>query len=862
MSLFSASQSFGQRPMEYLDRALVGLEVSNGVFLSWRMLGTDDPDIGFNLYRNGTKITSSPITTSTNYVDAQGKATDKYKVETIVTGGDNEFSDEITVWPRTGATATTGKAWIARKEIPLPAPPTDEGATYVPGDMSVGDLDGDGDYELIFEWEGPVPYLEAVDLEGNSFWRIKCGPNTTKAKLAILVFDFDGDGKAEVACKTGPGTIDGQGNHLSKGPAAVDDNDHILERSWGGHIIEDDAYITVFEGKTGAELATTPYWPQIGPQATMQDTWGDNHGYRAASIKAAILRHKELGPLMVFARGIYTRIAMGALKFDGKKLELVWTFDTENGYSGYRGQGNHSVAVGDVDGDGSDELMYGAAAIDHDGTGLYNTNRGHGDSHAIADHDPDHPGLEYYQGHENGTYGISMRDAGTGEILWEVLSESDVGRAWAADVNPSYRGSEVISISTEDRDCKGNIIPTNYNSYHQPVYFDGNIERELRSGASVNGASGRIFTGWYYGATTIHYTKEDANLVADIIGDWREEIILPRNDNKALVMFSTWFPTERKNYTLMHDPTYRMNVAVQSIGYNQPAHVGYYFPDGAPTPDIKLVKYDPTAVVEKPDTTTPVIVTPNNVLQPIDAECVAYLPDLSEILEVNDPDHAEFYFSQTPAIGTLIGEIGEKLNVSVIVNDGYGNNSKEVSFDVTAVDATAPIITKAFADHTLQPSSGCTRAIPDYTKYVTAEDFCTSELTITMQPAAGTLLSGDNDSVAVTLTFDDNSGNTTDTTFTVTLVAPGCDVASVNNLNGQTIRIYPNPVEDFAYLNLPGSTSGSYSIEIFDMAGLKVYAKETNKQQIAINMQAFTSGLYMVRVNGNTTSYQECIIKK
>ena len=193
--------------------------------------------------------------------------------------------------------------------------------------------------------------------------------------------------------------------------------------------------------------------------------------------------------------------------------------------------------------------MYGACAIDHDGTGLYSTGRGHGDSHHLTDHDPDRPGLEYYQGHENGTYGISMRDAATGEIIWEVLSTADVGRAWAADVNSDYRGSEVVSISTDDYDCKGNLIPTAYNSYDQPVYFDGDVQRELRSGASVNG-DGRLFTGWYYGATTIHSSKDDANLVADIIGDWREEIILPRYDYQALILFTSWFPTERKKLYL------------------------------------------------------------------------------------------------------------------------------------------------------------------------------------------------------------------------------------------------------------------------------------------------------------------------
>ena len=297
---------FAQRPMEYLNRAPVALEASNGVYLTWRMLGTDPADVGFNIYRNGVKVNTSPVTTSTNYEDASGTKNDSYYVETIVPNGTNEVSATISVWPLAGATRTTNKPWIARKEIPLPAAPTDEGATYVPGDMSVGDLDGDGEYELVFEWEGPVPYLQAIDLDGNSLWRIKNGPNTTRNKLALLVYDFDGDGRAEVACKTGPGTIDGLGNYLSKGPAAFDNDADTVLRSWGGHLMEDKAYITVFNGSTGKEIATTEYWPTIGPASTMYDTWGDTHGYRAASIKAAVLHNDDLGPVMVFTPwGIY-----------------------------------------------------------------------------------------------------------------------------------------------------------------------------------------------------------------------------------------------------------------------------------------------------------------------------------------------------------------------------------------------------------------------------------------------------------------------------------------------------------------------------------------------------------------------------
>ncbi|MCB1130602.1 MAG: rhamnogalacturonan lyase [Verrucomicrobiae bacterium] len=581
------------RIMEWLDRGMVALELDKGVFLSWRALGTDDDHTGFNLYRNGGKITDLALTGASNYIDPDGTKGDRYAVEVVSKDDILDKSNEIPVWPRKAASHEGAKNKrvppLAYLEIPVDAP-TEQ---HKIGDASVGDLDGDGDYELIFEWEGVPPFLDAVTLEGKRLWRIGGGPNTDRQKLAFMVYDFDGDGKAEVACKTGPGTRDGTGRFLNKGPAASDDDGVVLERK-SGRLVEDPSYISVFKGSTGKELATTSYWPPIGPRDEMKATWGDNYGHRSASIKSAVLYQKESYPLMVFARGIYTRIAMGSYRWDGKTLEQVWTFDSEDPehpeYRAYRGQGNHSLAVGDVDNDGSDEIIYGACAIDHDGTGLYSTGFGHGDSHALGDLMPDHPGLEFYQGHEGRDHGVSMRDAATGEILWEIKKSADVGRAWAANVNPGIRGAECTSSATPNLDCNGNEIDTRYSAYAQPILFDGDPEHELRSRTVIEGGpNGRIFQGWHYRASNIHSSKHDACLVADIVGDWREEIVYPRGDKKALIVFTTWLPTERRNFTLMHDPTYRMNVAVQGIGYNQPSYPGFYFAGGQPKSSIRYL---------------------------------------------------------------------------------------------------------------------------------------------------------------------------------------------------------------------------------------------------------------------------------
>ena len=594
LAIMPAATAAEKRPMERLDRGLVAVQAKDGVFVSWRMLGTDARDVAFQLYRNGQPVTGEPISESTNYLDTKGQAGDRYAVAVSIDGTPMDRSAEVAVWPR--KPVVDPEAVKRRRpgapylEIPLAEPPTEK---HVPGDMSVGDLDGDGRYELVFEWEGSEPWLEAIDLEGRQLWRISCGPNTRYNGLGLLVYDFDGDGRAEVACKTGPGTRDGRGNFLGAGPAATDDGSVVLDDK-SKHLLVDQAYITVFAGATGAELTTIRYEPALGTREDMKVNWGDSHGYRAASVKAAVLHHKDLGPLLVFTRGIYTRIAMAAFRWDGQELAKVWTFDThaDKNLAGYEGMGNHSVAVGDVDGDGSDELIYGACAIDHDGKGLYTTGRGHGDFHALADHMPDRPGLELFQGHENSTHGISMVDPATGKVLWEILSKADVGRGWAADVTPEYRGSECTSIISPNLDCRGKPIETDYNSYDSLIYFDGDVERDIRSRTVIedgSGKLGRILTGHHFHAADIHSTKHDANLVADILGDWREEVVFRRKDNRALLLFTTWIPTARKNPTLMHDPVYRMNVVVQNIGYNQPAHVGYFFADGYPDPNITIV---------------------------------------------------------------------------------------------------------------------------------------------------------------------------------------------------------------------------------------------------------------------------------
>ncbi len=591
LTLLGANQVEAQRQMEKLDRGVVAVNRGNDVFISWLMQGTEPENIGFNIYRNVTKITSEPITESTNYVDDNGKTGDTYYVTSVIDGNESVPSKTVEVWSE------------QYKSLPLQTP---DG--YTPNDASVGDLDGDGEYEIVLHQTGTghdnahsgftdPPILQAYKLDGTFLWEINLGINIREGAhyTQFMVYDFDGDGIAEIACKTAPGTKDGTDGYLSKGPAA--DADHQADyRNDGGYILSGPEYLTVFSGETGEELATTDYVPPRGNVSS----WGDNYGNRVDRFLAAVAYLDGEKPSLVMARGYYTRTVLAAWDWDGQNLTHRWTFDSDDsGNEGYAGQGAHSLSVGDVDSDGADEIMYGACAIDHDGTGLYTTGYGHGDATHLGDFDPDREGLEFFMPHEGNVWGISYRDAGTGEMIFDLRHEGDVGRGVAADVYPGERGAEFWGLGTYN--SKGEEINISPSSTNFLVYWDDDPQRELLNGETIDnmnsrGNTERLLTAYNFGASANNGSKSNPSLSADILGDWREEVIWRHHENDRLLIFTTTIPTKRKNYTLMHDPIYRLSIAWQNVAYNQPPHTGFYFADGAPTPNIELIERDMSAM--------------------------------------------------------------------------------------------------------------------------------------------------------------------------------------------------------------------------------------------------------------------------
>lgn len=581
------------REMERLDRGLVAVKVSGGVYLSWRMFGTDPESISFNLYRDGSKVNSEPIATSTNYTDPLGTTSSVYEVRPVLNGSEQNADKSVSVWASQKLTINLDR----------PAGGTNKSGsyTYSPNDIAVGDLDGDGEYELVLKWDpsnskdnsqkgytGNV-YVDAYKLDGTKLWRIDLGVNIRAGAhyTQILVGDYDSDGFAEVAMKTAPGTRDGTGKYLSKGPAASEDHSKDYRNS-NGYILSGNEFLTIFNGKTGAEMATVNYNP---PRGTVK-SWGDSYGNRVDRFLATNAYLDGVKPSMVFQRGYYTRMAIAAYDWDGTNLTERWYYNAATSGKECYGQGNHNLSAGDVDNDGKDEIIEGNCAVDHDGKFMYRVGYGHGDAMHLGDLDPDVEGLEVWTVHEEKPYGYEIHSAATGKILWRETSSGDNGRGVAADVDSTSRGYELWSAANWNTySAKGKQLASSRPSYNFRIYWDGDLLDELLDNVTIskwNSSTAKSTNLITLEGSSCNSTKATPNLSADILGDWREEVIT--HDDSHLFLYTTTIPTTHRVYTLMHDPIYRLAISWQNTAYNQPPHLGFWLGSGKiPTPDITLV---------------------------------------------------------------------------------------------------------------------------------------------------------------------------------------------------------------------------------------------------------------------------------
>lgn len=637
-------------------RAIVALPAqSKGIFVSWRLMPDDDLSTTFDVVRDG-EIIAEGISRATSYTDLTGTTDSQYSIIVKKNGSQTETTPAVSPWGQIYTTLKTDRPAQAYT-------PSGQPYTYEPGDCAIADVDGDGEYELLLKWRpsnhkdngssgngytGQV-LMDCYKLTGEKLWRIDLGPNIRSGEhyTQIVFYDLDGDGRAEMVCKTAPGSVDGQGKYVTE--AATDaaikalDNSEDLRNKSNGRIFKGAELLTVFEGATGKAVHTVWYSPNRGGGLTgiadypSTDFWGDNYANRSERYLAAVayLDGTQANPSAIFTRGYYTRAYIWAVDFDGTALKTRWlsastsktdlTLYQADGSSETRqyltntagrplsetegntcyGEGSHNLSIGDVDGDGRDEIMFGSAALDDDGWMLYSTGFGHGDALHLADYDPDRPGLEFFMVHEEAPYGYHFIDAATGEIIYSATSADDNGMGTMADLDLNYRGAEFWTAAAAALyDVKGaKLYSLVENKPHKfRIYWDGDLAEELYYKATIDKWNGKgnfdhVIQFANYGNST--FTNEGPNtcLIADFLGDWREEVILfDSSDNSTLNIFTTNVPTEYRVPWLMTEHVYEMGIVWQNVGYNMPAHLGYYLPDwvaeNQPKDDTMLYTYD------------------------------------------------------------------------------------------------------------------------------------------------------------------------------------------------------------------------------------------------------------------------------
>lgn len=598
--------------MEKLGRGVVAVRCgaeNDSVCVSWRYKSSDPSDIAFNVYCNGQKLNDAPIKDATFF-------------KCIASAGDGEYevriADSAGEHPEDGASfkmrSDSGNGYIS---IPLDMPEpgvSPDGAryTYSANDASVGDVDGDGEYEIILKWDPSNSHDNSHDgytgnvlfdcyrLDGRKLWRIDLGPNIRAGAhyTQFMVYDLDGDGRSEIVMKTADGTRDGAGKVIGDADAdyrisgQTEGRGRKGGRKMTGRILEGPEYLTVFNGESGKAMCTVDYVPPRG----RIEAWGDGYGNRCDRFLACVAYLDGKRPSVVMCRGYYTRTVLAAWDWDGKELKKKWVFDTdEEQWRRYAGQGNHNLRVGDVDGDGCDEITFGSMCVDNDGTGLYNTGMGHGDAlHQMAFY-PDSDRLQVWDVHENRRDGSDFRDAATGKVIFQLPSRMDVGRGMAADIDPDNYGLEMWSSASEGiRNVKGECIASDAKvSVNSAVWWDGDLLRELLDGGKVSKYNWKthksdVMADFGSEISFNNGTKSNPCLSGDIVGDWREEVVVRTRDSRELRVYTTTIPTDYRFHTFMEDIPYRISIATQNVAYNQPPEPGFYF--GSDFPKGKTVR--------------------------------------------------------------------------------------------------------------------------------------------------------------------------------------------------------------------------------------------------------------------------------
>ena len=621
---FSVQFAVSNRPPKgqpvALKRGLMALHQSSGNLVSWRARKSDSRNYKFKLYRGttatiqNTKVNSGNfIMGKTNFLDTSGSAGNYYKLEVY-----DDMNKVI-------ETEVSEPAWSNQtKYITLqggaPTDPTSANATYTPNDASFCDMDGDGEYEIIMKWApsnekdaassgttSPAFY-SCYKLDGTRLWMLHTGHNMFNSAhtTPFVAWDMDGDGFGEFMVKTAPGAIDGEGNYVLLGSDSPTAN----LKSSRGKQDHGSEYMTIFDGATGAELKTIPYHTAYGDVST--SFWGDSNQNRSERYLAGIawLSGEDENPSAIFARGYYSGCNIGAYDWDGANLTLRWLHrgtaanagtvtyadgTVKNMNSSVYGEGAHSFSVGDVTGDGKQEITYGSGAINVDGTTLYRTGMKHGDATHLGDFIPSRPGQEFFMAHEekssNGNYGVDLRDARTGEILLRRSASGDTGRGLMAHFNPEAEDAYWQSSADAGLyDTQGNTILAECNhgggaGLSFRIFWDGTLADDFYGKnvlehwdpaynsfgrMQINGAN-------YVVGNYNNSSKQNPCVSGDLLGDWREEIVTwdQSGNDYRLIINATNYETLYTLPHLMDDYAYRAQLVAENSVYNQPPHVSY-----------------------------------------------------------------------------------------------------------------------------------------------------------------------------------------------------------------------------------------------------------------------------------------------
>lgn len=690
-----------------LDRGVVAVKTDDGVFVSWRHLAADG-DATFNIYRDGVKLNEAPLVNISNYTDAAGTAGAVYKVEVI--GADGVIDS--------GVSESWSEPYM---KVHLDRPATgfvgEPGAyqhsyTYSPDDVSIGDVDGDGVYELFVKW---VPsdakdsassgytgntLIDCYKLDGTKLWRVDLGQNIRSGNhyTQFMVYDFDGDGSAEFICRTAPGTKDGLGNYVTlngddpkvdyRVTSARADQMGIKD-AVVGHVLDGPDYFTVFSGKTGEALASI--YNRMNYSNYSTSVWGDTYGNRSDRHLAAVAYLDGKHPSAIMCRGYYRGAFVWALDFDGKELKEVWFSENKTSGKGLWGEGAHGISVADVDGDGCDEIIYGAASLDHDGSLLYRTGGGHGDALHVTHMLPEREGLQVFMPHEEKSasypFDTELRDARTGEILYmKPQSGNDIGRGIAANCSALYPGHEYWAASDAGVYNHGTQIANNRPSINFRIYWDGDLLDELYDGTWVTKPEpnfSKIYTladfSQYSHAASCNGTKATPNLQADLFGDWREEVILhDGSTDEDLLIFTTTIPTQYNLPCLLEDRQYRLAIAWQNCAYNQPPHLSYSPEEVYSTEALVLVSSGSSSQM----------VCLGEEIEPVVMTCKR-----AETLEaVSLPEGLSFAFDKETMTGTLTGKIAEPGDYEAVITTKGAADGNEV-VKTLAIKVYRPSIT-------------------------------------------------------------------------------------------------------------------------------------------------------------------------